>query len=168
MASGAARVAVAPRISHVLESPALRVRAGEDSNLKESTTPLLGRPRTVPKTTAKTEKKTERKVGPERLAVEAPEKKVLRFDTDPQPAPIARKPPVPVFSAAAPAVAVAQVVRPVPVAAHAAASESMTSRLTSALAAAYRATTAGNLNFARRIYTGILNGKNRRCKFNHF
>ncbi len=120
----------------------------EDAHVKEAT-PLLGRPKFVSKTEAKPEKKYN--VAFAEVQRSIPEKKILHFDEETKPV-LEKKPAVPVnprqIVAAAPAPPVLQ------------RSDSVSMRLTSALAAAFRAT-ASNPTFARRIYVGILNDTER-------
>jgi hypothetical protein len=140
LASGAARVATVSRTSHVLDSPALRVKP-EDVAVKEAT-PMMGRAKTVAKTDVKTEKKTVAFVSNNDVA-DVPEKKVLHFEEREEKK---HEEPSTARRAAAPPLLQR--------------SDSVSMRLTSALAAAFRATIA-NSNFARRIYIGILNDTER-------
>ena len=150
-----------PRTAHALKSPALRV--GVQAAVREDITPVGQR-----KFASRTERKaapTERKKGVqfEKAAstvnvraekrvqfqksashtnVVDSEKRVLNFVTSSDPP---AKDAIPVVS--------------VSVVAKKPSETSM--RLTSALAAAYRATMGGSLNFARRIYDGILRDSQR-------
>lgn len=126
---------------HALESPALRVpKAAPEPTFA---TPVA-RPR--PAVTARTELKRTPSANVEKRAATtlllkksasfsstAAEKKVLHFESVAPPAPIQKTPSDVERKRAA-----------------------MTARLTSALAAAYRATVGRNLGFARRVYEGML------------